>query len=218
MQQFNTYVESGADPREAARIMRIAPELVPASGRFALGAPEEQQLTPQRMDVINRVLASGGTREEAARAAGVPASMVRRYAASQDDQSASTVSALSAGLDELERMLPPEGEDIPGVGATGFLPDRALSAQGRQIRTAVTNVADLVGRLRSGAAISESEIERFRQIIGAAGTDAELISGIRRIRREIGARVGRAPSGQSVAERTVETAAQAPGFVGRRSE
>lgn len=218
MRQFNTYVESGADPAEAARVMRIAPELVPQSGRFALGTPEGRELTPARMEVINRVLASGGTRAEAAQAAGVPEAMVRRFATSQDDQSASTVSALSAAVDELERMLPAAGEDIPGIGYTGNLPDSMLTAQGRQIRAAVTNVADLVGRLRSGAAISQEEIDRFKQIIGASGRDEELIAGIRRIRREIGSRVQRAPSGQSVTERDVGAAAAAPGFVGRRSE
>jgi hypothetical protein len=221
MQAFNTYVESGADPREAARIMRIAPELVPASGRFALGQrPEDRvELTPQRMETINRMLQSGATRAEVSQATGIPEEMVRQYASSQEDQSGGVLSALSDSLDRLDGLIGPEGSDIPGVGVfDSRIPDSALSQVGRNIRVEIANITDLIGRLRSGGAISAEEMDRFMSIVRGAGTEADLRAGIARIRAEVRSRMRRAPSGQSVAERGVSAAAQAPGFVGRRSE
>ena len=221
MQAFNTYVESGADPREAARIMRIAPELVPPSGRFALGQrPEDRvELTPQRMETINRMLQSGATRAEVSQATGIPEEMVRQYASSQEDQSGGVLSALSDSLDRLDGLIGPEGSDIPGVGVfDSRIPDSALSQVGRNIRVEIANITDLIGRLRSGGAISAEEMDRFTSIVRGAGTEADLRAGIARIRAEVRSRMRRAPSGQSVAERGVSAAAQAPGFVGRRSE
>lgn len=209
-----------------------------AGGRFAEGAAEEtpRTVTTAAMGAYNQLRESGATHAAALAAAGLPASLPTpgddRFASPQDDQASSSVAALSAGLDELERLLPadarqyfqPENagrevileEDIPGVGATGNIPDRIISAEGRQIRTALLNVEDLIGRIRSGAGFTQSDIDRFHRIVGAAGTDAEMVNGIRRIRSEIEARRSRRSSGQSATAQDTAAAATAPGFVGRR--
>jgi hypothetical protein len=190
-----------------------------AGGRFAEGAGSEEppQLTTARMDVVNRMLLSGATREAAAASVGLPVSMlpeVGQFAAGQDDQQSANVSALSGALDRLEALLPPAGEDIPGIGATGSLPMSGLSDQGRQIRSAIENAVDLLARTRSGAAVSEGERESFRQILGATGRDEELRQGIGALRRDIESRLMRAPSGQSPTERA--TTSRAPGMLGVR--
>jgi hypothetical protein len=177
-----------------------------AGGRFAEGAGSEEppQLTTARMDVVNRMLFSGATREAAAASVGIPVSMlpdVGQFAAGQDDQQSANVSALSGALDRLEALLPPAGDDIPGIGATGSLPMSGLSDQGRQIRNAIENAVDLLARTRSGAAVTEGERESFRQILGATGRDEELRQGIDALRRDIASRLMRAPSGQSPTER-----------------
>lgn len=177
-----------------------------AGGRFTEGAGSEEppQLTTARMDVVNRMLLSGATRESAAASVGIPVSMlpdVGQFAAGQDDQQSANVSALSGALDRLEALLPPAGDDIPGIGATGSLPMSGLSDQGRQIRNAIENAVDLLARTRSGAAVTEGERESFRQILGATGRDEELRQGIDALRRDIASRLMRAPSGQSPTER-----------------
>lgn len=177
-----------------------------AGGRFAEGAGSEElpQLTTARMDVVNRMLLSGATREAAAASVGIPVSMlpdVGQFATGQDDQQSANVSALSGALDRLEALLPPAGDDIPGIGATGSLPMSGLSDRGRQIRNAIENAVDLLARTRSGAAVTEGERESFRQILGATGRDEELRQGIDALRRDIASRLMRAPSGQSPTER-----------------
>jgi hypothetical protein len=88
--------------------------------------------------------------------------------------------------------MPREGEDVPGVGPfDGLLPNFLTSERGRSLRQQLTNLVDLMGRLRSGAAISAAEEERFARIIGSSGTDEELRRGIGIIRSELASRLGR---------------------------
>ena len=88
---------------------------------------------------------------------------------------------------------------------TGMLPDFLLSDEGRQMREALLNATDLLGRLRSGAAISATEEERFTRILTGAGTDEALRRGIERVRSEIESRTSRVREGRPAAE--VEAAA-----------
>jgi len=194
-----------------------------AGGRFAEGAAEEtpRAVTTATMGAYNQLRESGATHAAALSAAGLPANTPApsggRFASPQDDQVAGTVSALSAALDRIDlvvnpRDLPPP-EDVPGIGTVeSLVPYSMLSQAGRNLRNEITNTVDLIGRLRSGGAISVDEGNRFAEILQGAGTEADLRAGISRIRSEIAARQTR--SGQSVEERAVGS--QPAGMVGVR--
>lgn len=221
MRAFNTYVESGANPMEAARIMRIAPELVPQSGRFALGVPAEQrvELTPARMETVNRMLSSGASRAEVAQATGLPESMIRQYAPAQDTEQAGTIIELESALREVEGLLGESGTNAPGIGTIeSALPNAMISQRGRDLRASIANVIDLLGRDRSGAGLTQDDQASFRAILGSAGTEEDLRSGIQRIYAGIRARVSQFATGRTLAQEEAARAAAAPGFVGRRSE
>lgn len=221
MRAFNTYVESGADPAEAARVMRIAPELVPQSGRFALGVPAEQrvELTPARMETVNRMLSSGASRAEVAQATGLPESMIRQYAPAQDTEQAGTIIELESALREVESLLGEPGTDAPGIGTfESSLPNAAISQRGRDLRASIANVIDLLGRDRSGAGLTQDDQASFRAILGSAGTERDLRSGIQRIYAGIRARTSQFATGRTLAQEEAARAAAAPGFVARRSE
>jgi hypothetical protein len=194
-----------------------------AGGRFAEGAAEEtpRNVTTATMGAYNQLRESGATHSAALAAAGLPANTPTpsggRFASPQDDQVAGTVSALSAALDRIDlvvnpRNLPPP-EDVPGIGTVeSMVPYSMLSQPGRNLRNEITNTVDLIGRLRSGGAISVDEGNRFAEILQGAGTEADLRAGISRIRSEIAARQTR--SGQSVEERAVGS--QPAGMLGVR--
>lgn len=200
--------------------MQVAGAL--AGGRFAEGAAEEtpRAVTTATMGAYNQLRESGATHAAALAAAGLPANLPApsggRFASPQDDQVAGTVSALSAALDRIDLVVNPRGrpaEDVPGIGTIeSMVPYSMLSQTGRNLRNEITNTVDLIGRLRSGGAISVDEGNRFAQILEGAGTEADLRAGINRIRAEIAARQTR--SGQSVEERA--TSAQPTGMLGVR--
>jgi hypothetical protein len=193
-----------------------------AGGRFAEGAAEEtpRAVTTATMGAYNQLRESGATHAAALAAAGLPANLPApsggRFASPQDDQVAGTVSALSAALDRIELVVNPRGrpaEDVPGIGTIeSMVPYSMLSQAGRNLRNEITNTIDLIGRLRSGGAISSEEESRFTRILEGAGTEADLRAGIARIRAEIAARQTR--SGQSVEERAMS--AQPSGMLGVR--
>ena len=193
-----------------------------AGGRFAEGAAEEtpRAVTTATMGAYNQLRESGATHAAALAAAGLPANLPApsggRFASPQDDQVAGTVSALSAALDRIDLVVNPRGtpaEDVPGIGTIeSMVPYSMLSQTGRNLRNEITNTVDLIGRLRSGGAISVDEGNRFAQILEGAGTEADLRAGISRIRSEIAARQTR--SGQSVEERAMS--AQPSGMLGVR--
>lgn len=163
------------------------------------GAPDA--VTDAEASMFNRSRDSGASPEEAALTAGIDLSLVPRagrFAEASTADSAGNVAALSSALDRLESLLPAEGDDIPGIGLTGPLPDLALSDEGRAVREEIANIGDLLGRLRSGAAISETEEVRFNRIIGGATTDEALRRGIARVRDEIRGRTVREREGDTL--------------------
>jgi hypothetical protein len=164
------------------------------------GGAAYERPTDAIMSAANRLIDSGTSAEDAAAAFGIDPRLLSggRFAEASTADSAGNVAALSAALDRLESMLPAEGEDIPGVGMTGVLPEPLISDEGRAVREEITNIGDLLGRLRSGAAISAEEETRFNRIIGGATTDAALRRGIERVRDEIRGRTVRAREGDTL--------------------
>lgn len=159
-----------------------------------------EEPTEARLNAANRLIDSGADPARAAASVGIDPSLIggaTRFAEASTGDSAAAVSALSANLDEIESLIPPAPDaDVPGVGMTGWLPSFIISDEGRQLREALVNASDLIGRLRSGAAVSEPEAERFLQILNGSGTDESLRRGIARIRAEVQARTSRVREGR----------------------
>jgi hypothetical protein len=174
------------------------------------GGPRYDEPTEARLNAANRLIDTGVAPSAAAASVGIDPALVGgagRFAEASTADSAGALAALSSTLDEIEGLIPSRasGEDAPGVGMTGMLPDFLLSDEGRQMREALLNATDLLGRLRSGAAISATEEERFTRILTGAGTDEALRRGIERVRSEIESRTSRVREGRPAAE--VEAAA-----------
>jgi len=73
-----------------------------------------------------------------------------------------------------------EGEDIPSLGLGGMRPSITLSAEGRSIRRALSELNNRLLRIRSGAAVTTPEAQRLAEELGvrmdSISTDAEFIS------------------------------------------
>lgn len=228
MRQFNTYVDSGADPREAARIMRIAPELVPASGRFALGVPAEEQrpATSAMMGAYNQMRESGMGHEAALSASGMPTLAEPpggRFAVEPLSAEVSgRIAAAESALATLEDLLPESG-DIPGIGAIqGRLSQSDLQRLGNDtgaaIRQAARTAAVTTTYVMSGANAGDREIGNTEETYGLSptATPEEVRRGVRALREMLrGHR--RSSEGQST-EATSQALQGAPGLVRRRSE
>jgi hypothetical protein len=171
------------------------------AGAGGPAAPVYDEPTEARLNAANRMVDSGSEPGAALRALNLDPAILgpgaTRFAEASTGDSAAAVSALSANLDEIESLIPPAPDaDVPGVGMTGWLPSFIISDEGRQLREALVNASDLIGRLRSGAAVSEPEAERFLQILNGSGTDESLRRGIARIRAEVQARTSRVREGR----------------------
>lgn len=94
-------------------------------------------------------------------------------------------SLIEGGLDN------PTG-DIPGIGATGNLPNVALSAKGKELRQVAGELRNSLLKLRSGGAVTPDEAKRLLEELGMSQgiipqfkTDQEFITGLRRVRDKI---------------------------------
>jgi hypothetical protein len=188
-----------------ARARERAAAATRAENRLGAGpsAPSYEEPTEARLNAANRLIDSGNTPDAAAAAVGIDPRLIggaTRFAEATTADSAGNVAALSAALDEIEGLIPSRasGGDAPGVGMTGPLPEWLLTDEGRQMREAIADTVDLLGRLRSGAAISAAEEDRFLRILQGAGTDEGLRRGVARIRDEIRARTSRTREGRDL--------------------
>lgn len=193
---------------EALRAARRAGGAGAASGGggVALG------LSPTDMTAYNRYRGSGYDHAMAAEAMGLnpttfPEPAGGLFAVSDEPEGASDVAALDRAEAELSSMLSSaENEgDIPGVGVFDeLLPDRALrmvGSAGPEIRTRIRNIADLLIRMRTGAAAPATEIDRIAGLLTGDGTEAALREGLAVIRSEVDARRTRLREGVSATDR-----------------
>lgn len=196
MNRFNMLADStGVPAGELAVIEGFAPGLAGVE-RFSRedGEGAARFPTVEQQTQFNALAASTGRNagDIAAEAGFTGFEGLPRFASPTTSDQSALVSALDAQLSELERLVGAEGEDIPGVGATGALPMRMLSEAGQDVRQQLTAVTEMVGRLHSGGAISDDEFTRFGTILEGAGTDRALRRGISIIRSELRARMTRA--------------------------
>lgn len=149
-----------------------------------------QRVTTPQMQAFDAMVAAGVNRAEAASRAGLPEGMVPPGNPITTEQRA-PLDALDAALRHVESLVPAEG-DVEGAGIIDTsIPNLLQSDRGLELRVAIEDMIDLYGRVRSGAAITESEREAFRRNLVGSGTERELRAGLAQLRREISARLGR---------------------------
>lgn len=137
-----------------------------------------------------------------------------RFANPMTSDQAGLVSATDAALTGLENAAGPPEADVPGVGATGWVPTWAewvLSDEGQEMRTRIEAALELFGRLETGAVIGPDERATFSRILLGAGTDAAFRRGIRIIREMLAPRFMRAVEALGGTSGAVSRAAAAGG-------
>lgn len=87
--------------------------------------------------------------------------------------------AVSVG-ERVLNLLPERGQDVPGYGATGMNPEFMLTRPGKDMRQAASQLFNIELRNRSGAAVTDPELNRLKQEFGQGNfaTDESLITGI----------------------------------------
>lgn len=102
-------------------------------------------------------------------------------------------------INEVDRLMPKEGEDIPGFGATGVIPRKLLSEEGKGLRQAVSSIRNAILKARGGSAISEGEADRMLEELGSgiSDDDAALRRGIEGVRRTLQAKLTNLEAGTS---------------------
>ncbi len=158
------------------------------------GAARPATVTSAQWTAYRDATANGVPRDLAAQSAGIPEQLWPTLTGSPvTTEQRSALDAMDAGLRIIEQGIEESrlSGDIEGVGLLDSnLPAFLQSDAGLRMRTAIENLADLLGRLRSGAAISAEEETRFRRLIEGSGTERELRNGISQIRTELAARLG----------------------------
>lgn len=92
--------------------------------------------------------------------------------------------ALRSDIATLEKLA---GEDdVPGIGATGRLPDFFVSDEGVQLRQATRGIVGNLIKERSGTAASEKEIDRILGELGMGdgATDDQFRMGLKRLKQQ----------------------------------
>jgi len=158
------------------------------------GAARQETATSAQWAAFRDGMANGLPRDLAAQSAGIPEHLWPSLTGSPvTTEQRSALDAMDAGLRIIEQGIEESrvSGDIEGVGLLDSnLPAFLQSDQGLRMRIAINNMIDLLGRLRSGAAISEDEERRFSRLIEGGGTERELRAGIAQIRTELAARLG----------------------------
>jgi hypothetical protein len=90
---------------------------------------------------------------------------------------------MRTNMEEVLRLLPKEGDDIPGFGQTGFLPKYMLSQEGKNLRSALSSLFNAKLSARSGAAVTEQELRRLKDEFGdfSMASDKDLMNALRRL-------------------------------------
>lgn len=174
------------------------------------GAARPANVTSAQWSAYRDGIANGVPTAMAAQAAGIPQHLWSSLGGSPvTTEQRSALDALDSTLRTIEDGIAAgdASGDIEGVGVVDrALPTAMQSDQGLVMRTAIASALDLLGRLRSGAAISADEEERFRAMFEGAGTERELRVGVAQMRRELAARLGlggRRQSGSSAADAAI---------------
>lgn len=171
--------------RDQARAMREERRLMGGTG-----GPSYEEPTEARMNEVNRLIDSNMEPEAAAAAVGIDPALVRggrRFAETSAGASSALIGALSGAVDRVADVVDANVADIPAVGIFDSRTP-ALSDAARTMRQDLLALANAYGRVQSGGAITDEELDLFRGILFGSGTEAELRHGIEIVRGEVGAR------------------------------
>lgn len=114
--------------------------------------------------------------------------LTKRLADPQDDivgqtlmleNLSNTMNKLGVSFDSLK------GKDLPGYGATGFIPNIMASKEGVNLRQDVSGLANALLKSRSGAAVTNQEEKRFLEEMGTGKTtmsDENVRRGLKKIK------------------------------------
>ncbi len=92
---------------------------------------------------------------------------------------------LKSDMDSVDAMMDKySGQDIPGVGATGWLPNFLKSADGSDLTQRIAAVRNKLLQARSGAAVTDPETNRLIEELGSM-TDRELILAWPKVRQAL---------------------------------
>ncbi len=97
------------------------------------------------------------------------------------------VPALRDAVTNLDGIIKNSGGDLPGMGATGRVPQFMLTQQGMKVRQAYAQVRNMFLRTRSGQAVTDRESDRLMEELGDSPSDATLISAWPRIMSQVNA-------------------------------
>lgn len=105
---------------------------------------------------------------------------------------------------ELAPYLGPDGrprKNIPGYGATGWLPNFLKSEEGKSLAQAYARLQDTELRAVSGAAAPEQEVQRFGNIMGTGplSTDKDLINALEKAEAKLAQQESLLDAGRPVA-------------------
>ena len=76
-------------------------------------------------------------------------------------------------------------KDVPGFGATGFLPDILTFKESQNLRQDVNAAVNLLLKARSGGAVTPQEASRLASELKGANTDRALLVGLRNLRNAL---------------------------------
>lgn len=102
----------------------------------------------------------------------------------------SGVPAFDSVLGDIKATLSKfDGQDVPGLGATGQIPGFLLSDEGKDVRQKIATLRNIVLKDRSGAAVTDQELRRLLEELGTGvfTTDDQFRNAITNIEKRFGA-------------------------------
>jgi hypothetical protein len=201
----NTARAMYANPRTRAQLMnRIAThpgtQSAPGSANIEDDPLYQEALRQGVPPVTAREMAQDPDERSRLRRSMTGAGISERRAneAAGNDQDLKIAAARDA-MSQLEAAMPPEGQDIPGVGTIDSLRGGGFfqSPDGRRTRTLAENAVMRYLRLESGGVIGPQEFadEMQRRGMAAGATEQQFRDGMRDLRRDLDARSQRRERG-----------------------
>jgi len=161
----------------ASNINLLGPVPAQVGGRDVLVQP------PNKPGGEARIVTVGGQPVAPAAATKKIGQEVTRFANKLQDEG---IPEFEKALTEAENVIGKyAGGDIPGYGRiVGGIPTRALPEESRQVRQTLAALRNIILKARSGAAVTDQELRRLVEEIGSGFgmSDADVVSGIKRIR------------------------------------
>lgn len=78
-------------------------------------------------------------------------------------------------------------KDLPGYGQTGWVPEFALSSEGKKLRSQIGNLFNVVLKDRSGAAVTDQELTRLKNefLTNKWNTDEDIRTGLEQYKNRL---------------------------------